>query len=95
MAATVAGSGFRPASCLLGSIPGVAKKIRNVRTVIANSTATIPISRLTTKANTGYSRTRTLARGSSASRTPSPSTFSASTVSTMKIPGTIATSGRV
>jgi hypothetical protein len=41
-----------------------------------------------------YSLTRTLARGSSASRTPSPSTFSARTVSTIMIPGAIATSGR-
>jgi hypothetical protein len=37
----------------------------------------------------------TLARGSSASRTPSPSTFSASTVSTIMMPGAIATIGRV
>ena len=95
MCATVVGSGLRPANWRLGSTPGVAKKIRKVSTVIANNTAKSPINRLTTKANTAYSRTRTLARGSSASRTPSPSTFSVRTVSTMKIPGTIATSGRV
>ena len=38
---------------------------------------------------------RSFARGSSASRTPSPSTFSASTVSAIAIPGASATAGRV
>jgi len=38
---------------------------------------------------------RTFARGSRASRTPSPSTFSDRTVSTIMIPGAIATHGRV
>ena len=42
-----------------------------------------------------YSRTRTVARGSRASRTPSPRTFSDRTVSTIMIPGAIATQGRV
>ena len=95
MAATVYGVGLRPASWRLGSTPGVAKKIRKVSTEIAKSTTTSPISLLTMNANTRYSRTRTFARGSSASRTPSPSTFSASTVSTIITPGTIATNGRV
>ena len=38
--------------------------------------------------------TRSFARGSSASRTPSPSTFSASTVRAIAIPGASATAGR-
>ena len=39
--------------------------------------------------------TRSFARGSSASRTPSPSTFSASTVRAIASPGASATAGRV
>src|SRR3954463_547075 len=51
-AATVSGVGLRPASERVGSTPGVAKKIRNVSTVIANSTRTRLIRRRTTKTST-------------------------------------------
>src|SRR5581483_4549046 len=48
------------------------------------------------EAKHGYvSVDRSFARGSSASRTPSPSTFSARTVSAIAIPGARATAGRV
>ena len=95
IAATVSGVGFRPASARVGSTPGVAKKIRNVSTVIANSTAISPIERLTMKTATAYPRILSFARGSSASLTPSPSTFNERTVSTIMIPGAIATHGLV
>src|SRR5437773_804125 len=48
-AAIVSGVGLRPASCRAGSTPGVAKKMTKVRTVIAKSTTTRPISLLTMK----------------------------------------------
>ena len=98
-AATVSGVGLRPASERVGSTPGVAKKIRNVRTVIAKRTTTRPSRRRTMKMRhclpTFARLSRSFARGSSASRTPSPSTFSDRTVSTIMIPGAIATHGRV
>ncbi len=89
--------GLRPAICRVGSIPGVWKKIMNTTTVITNITRMSCSARLMMNAATGrpYSPTRSLARGSSASRTPSPNTFRASTVTTIMIPGAIATQGRV
>ncbi len=51
-AATVSGVGLRPASERAGSIPGMAKKIRNVSTVIANSTAIRPMVRRMMNAST-------------------------------------------
>ena len=95
MALIVSGLGLRPASLRAGSTPGVWKKIRNTSTVIVNTTKTVASMRRMTKVSIRQSLTRSLARGSSASRTPSPSTFSDSTVSTIMMPGAIATHGRV
>ena len=95
-AASVAGSALRPAMRAAGSTPGVAKKIAYVRTLIANITKTIETSRRTMNANIGaYALLRSFARGSSASRSPSPKTFRVSTTSTIAMPGLIATHGRV
>ena len=84
-----------------GSTPGVAKKIRNTSTLSANMTSTVAISRRMMNAITRSGSSATgrpilsRARGSSASRTPSPSTFRQSTVATIARPGAIATQGRV
>ena len=43
ISAIVSGFGLRPASWRAGSTPGVAKKIRNTSTLIANITATMAI----------------------------------------------------
>ena len=88
------GLGLRPAICLAGSMPGVLKKITKTSTVIANITSTVH-SDAPDDEGEHQPSTRSLARGSRASLTPSPSTFSASTVSTIMMPGAIATHGRV
>ena len=80
--------GVRPAIRCAGSPLGMTLKIRNVSTEMANSTNTIEMRRRTMKRSHQRS-IRTLARGSRASRTPSPNTFSDSTVSTSIKPGTI------
>ena len=87
--------GLRPAIWRAGSTPGVSKKIRNTSTVITNMTSSVHSTRRMMKVPIRYPSTRSLARGSRASRMPSPSTFRASTVSTIMIPGAIATHGRV
>jgi hypothetical protein len=45
ISAIVSGFGLRPASRRAGSTPGVRKKMTKTRTVMANSTATVPTSR--------------------------------------------------
>ncbi len=70
-------------------------KIRKVSTETANITSTIWTSRRTMKRAISATLQPTLARGSSASRTPSPNTFSERTVSTSIAPGTIARCGAV
>ena len=93
---TAAADGLRPAIWRTGSIPGVWKKIMNTTAEITNITSTICSRRLMMNVPTaGYAPTRSFARGSSASRTPSPNTFSESTVITIMMPGAIATHGRV
>ena len=88
------GDGFRPAIWRAGSTPGVSKKIRKTSTVMANITSSIQSRRRMMK-GTISSPMRSFARGSRASRIPSPSTFSERTVRTIMIPGAIATHGRV
>ena len=76
----------RRPSARAGSPPGITLKIRNVSTEMANSTSTIDDEPPDDEA--GHQRsTRTLARGSKASRTPSPKTLRASTASTSITPG--------
>ena len=89
------GLAFLPAIRAAGSEFGTTLKIRNTSTEIANSTATIPISRLAMKRATAQCSSRILARGSSASRTPSPKTLSDNTVSTIIRPGTMVRCGAV
>ena len=94
-AASVSGAALRPAMRAAGSEPGVAKKIRNTSTLMPNITNSIWPKRERTAASMRGQRIRILARGSSASRTPSPRMLSASTVSTIAMPGASATQGRV
>ena len=91
--ATVSGAALRPAIRAAGSDPGVAKKIRNTSTEMPNITNSICTSRCRIVAITPAPQP-SLNLGSSASRMASPNTFSASTVSTMAIPGASATTGR-
>ncbi len=78
-----------PAIRTAGSEFGITLKIRKMITETANSTTTIEIESADDEAAHQCS-ILILARGSSASRTPSPKMFSASTVSTIMLPGTIA-----
>src|SRR5580692_6523543 len=92
--ARTAGDALRPAMRDAGFTPGVAKKIRNTNTLIVNITNIADARRLIVKRIT-YIDPRSLARGSNASRTPSPRMLSATHTITMQIPGAIATQGRV
>ena len=83
-----AGSAFLPAIRAAGSEFGMTLKIRNTITEIANSTAIIPSNRLATKRAIGQCSSRIFARGSIASRRPSPNTLSDNTVATIIKPGT-------
>ena len=93
-AATTSGEALRPAMREAGSEPGVAKKIRNTRMLMPSMTKIIWARRRMSRLSMDQ-RNRSLARGSSASRTPSPRMLRASTESTMAMPGAIATIGRV
>ena len=84
-----AGSAFLPAILAAGSEFGMTLKIRNTITEIANSTAVIPSNRLATKRAIGQCSSRIFARGSIASRRPSPNTLSDNTVKTIIKPGTM------
>ena len=91
--ASVSGAALRPAMRAAGSTPGVAKKIRNTSTLMPNITKSIATQPADDEGDHAASPTRSLARGSSASRTPSPRTLRQSTVSTMAMPGASATHG--
>ena len=94
-AATVSGVGLRPASERVGSTPGIAKKIRNVSTEIAKSTTTSPISLRMMKANiVSYSSAHLGPRIEGVAQAVAEH-VQREHVSTIMIPGTIATRGRV
>ena len=80
----------RPASRSAGSPFGIAKKIRNVSTLTANSTTTAEASRLIAKKSRSIAQrsARMRARGSKACRRPSPKMFTDSTATTSMMPGT-------
>lgn len=92
--ASVAGSAFLPAMRAAGSTPGVAKKIRKTSTLIANRTSTAG-TEPPQDVSGHQAPPRSRAFGSSASRTPSPNTLSATAVSATDSPAAIVIIGRV
>ena len=90
----MAWSALRPAILAAGSTPGVAKKMRNTKTLIVKRTKTAAAVRRSVNSSI-QAAPRSRAFGSSALRTPSPSRLSATAVMAISTPGAMVTIGRV